>query len=497
MANESISQRPRAASVSKEDLLLISQKQTTGKYVTKSAKAESMMGKSAYITWVEQKTTINQFLEEVTAIYLQEHSNITNVSNFITVTNSQAHYNNWVTNNTTHHYGNITNYINNTSNLVEQYNTYISNNPITNITNNVQHMYSFLTSINHLNNYHQYIASLNIDTSQNTYLNYVSGDTIYNNYIQGTEIDLTGFIELFNLQDAYNQWVEDRLEDLDEREFIASLKGYDGTGSVLNKYTEVWVCASGAYIEKPSDPNGEPVDPDEIQLRKQFGLITFPEPTFIRMDRTHQIYSSNPDTVVSLTGMFKVLKANGSIEIISELLISRENNKAKFEPALNLDDTILIETGTTVNMSFKNTPNNLDTVSISLIARKVRSYSSSVNGLRIKGLWGINDSIFGDAVTNSGGMEYAEQIEHLFSNIFNRNNPFFEAYSVVRQSSGFESIISINNISTVRRILTLVPFQGSIYRPRGELVSDPLKLPANVNVLNNGNIEIILDGWED
>ena len=61
MASSTLSQRPKITSVKEQDLLLVSQKQPNDSFLTCSMEAKEIMGKSAYASWVENKTTIDNY----------------------------------------------------------------------------------------------------------------------------------------------------------------------------------------------------------------------------------------------------------------------------------------------------------------------------------------------------------------------------------------------------------------------------------------------------
>ena len=61
MADKAISQLPSASALQDADLLLISQRQTGGSYITGKVTADKLKGKSAYEEWVSLNTSINAF----------------------------------------------------------------------------------------------------------------------------------------------------------------------------------------------------------------------------------------------------------------------------------------------------------------------------------------------------------------------------------------------------------------------------------------------------
>ncbi|WP_336939385.1 hypothetical protein [Acinetobacter modestus] len=500
MANEAISQRPRIVNVNGEDLLPVSQKQFNGKFKTCAIPASEIMGKSAYYTWIEQNTTIEQYFNNTTIQNIIDQSTINNIQQIIEVTNLTNEYNTWVTNNTYNSYQNLSNYIFNNEYNTE-YKTYVTNNNTNNIINN---MVNFIEYKNITNDYRTYVNNLGTDTSLSKFISTLNSLELYYGYLKthpSTPIDQ--FLAFLNLQEQYNEWVQQKLLTLTEDDFIKDLKGFDGTGSVLNKFTEIWLCASGIYIApQPVTPTPENPNPQQLEMPKEFGLIVIPERTFIKFDRIHRMKASNPDTVVLMKGKFKLKKENGQTTNLTEIELALVDDEIEYTPSFELTDLITIEAGTVISFEFANEPNHLDSVGVTFLARKVRSYSSSVNGLMLSGLWSAHDSVLGECQIFDSQLRGYRKLETSYIESFFKNNakttPFNKVYAAtVQRGENAISIVNINNTSRIRRILTLKPESFANNQGKGTLLSDRSKLPVNVDVLPDGSIQMILEGWED
>jgi hypothetical protein len=208
-----------------------------------------------------------------------------------------------------------------------------------------------------------------------------------------------------------------------------------------------------------------------------------------------------------MKGPFKKQLENNQFVSIPEFLISSNNTVASFEPQMYPEDVVILEAGSVVQFSFLNEPENMTTVALTIMARKVRSYSSSINALRLQGAWGFKDSIIGDATILKGNGEivkgYWADIDHIFkdwawfSNETKATRSFNDVYACTVQTADIEHIVSFNNTSKIRRVLTLTPFQSLDSGRRGMFVGDKNKLPINCILKENGELEIILEGWED
>lgn len=679
MASSTVSQRPKITSVKAEDLLLVSQKQPNDSFLTCSMEAKEIMGKSAYASWVENKTNIenyftdnntyqiyqsinnnnppaiNQFLNtynledsyntyvdnklynnfinlneyinvndyqfqflnykntnvtEATNLklfinsnnnilnqytnyvaneksyninYMREYINqsnlsdqyktyiinnisnplqslksfithnnltsefntyvsnndsgdaITNYNNFIDSTNRRAFYNEYVVDNSTvqdydnfinlmdvfpqyetwlkaspiiYNYRDLNEFVT-LNNYTSQCNQFISNQNNTQIlkTDETSILYNFIKYINEVNEYKAFVDQKNIIITIQEFLQQLKGDEFYENYLKNNTISLQDFTELLNIQESYQNWVQEQLLLLKEDQFLQDLKGVSGTGSVLNKYTEIWLSISGIYVKPEPDLNNPP-DPQEEKPLK-FGVFVVPERTFIKFDREHRMYSSVGDISISMRGPFKKQLPDGQFQEIPSYLVSSRGTVASFEPQMNPEDVVILEAGSVVQFSFLNEPEpeNMTTVALTIMARKVRSYSSSVNALRLEGLWGFKDSILGDASpikTEKGEVikGYWRDFSLLFGDWdfpnYTKNTKLFKkVYACTTQYAGMGYIVSFNNTSTVRRILTLTPYQDVNHRDTGRFVGDKNKLPVNCILKENGELEIILEGWED
>ena len=460
---------------------------------------------------------------------------ITNYNNFIDSTNRRAFYNEYVVDNSTvqdydafinlmgvflqyetwlkaspiiYNYRDLNEFVT-LNNYTNQYNQFISNQNNTQIlkTDETSILYNFIKHIDEVNEYKAFVDQKNITVTIQEFLQQLKGDEFYENYLKNNTVSLEQFTELLNIQESYQNWVQEQLLLLKEDQFLQDLKGVSGTGSVLNKYTEVWLSISGVYVNPVVDPNNPP-DPSQEKPLK-FGVLVIPERTFIKFDRIHRMYSSKDNISISMKGPFKKQLPNGQFQEISEFLISSNNTVASFEPEMFPEDVVVLEAGSVVQFSFleQPEPENMTTVALTIMARKVRSYSSSVNALRLKGSWGFKDSILGDATIIKPNQEivkgYWADIDYIFKdwawyyNETKATRSFKDVYACTVQTADIEHIVSFNNTSKTRRILTLTPFQSLDPSRHGMFVGDKNKLPVNCILKENGELEIILEGWED
>lgn len=488
MANEPISKRPQTETIANDDLFLISQKQPNGSYISKNAPG-SLIGKSAYTVWVEYNTTEIQYLTTNTAEYIYQTSNITNVQTFITQTNLTENYNTWVLNKTYNNYENLYSYIYSNPTYIQQFEEY---NIINNNETIVNNMINFIEEINQKTEYVTYVDNKNINVTEQTFLTEIHGDTVYNSYITTHPgVSTEQFLTNLGLQNDFNEWVIKQLQLLDNNKFIEELKGSNGVGSVANKYEDLYINASGVYI--PADP------PVSGISAVRFGILAAPQRLYIKMDQNHQMYVEDETTVVKVLGNFVKLVGTSAIPFENfEMRLS--NGKIVYNPTLNPEDTLLINANEVIKLEYSQSDMTKEnTVSITLVAQKIRSFTSSVNGLKIQGLWKIHDSILGYYKEwNETEPSFIDNFEVAFNKDFNSNNPFGTSYAVSSQYSDQGTVLSINNMSNVRRILTLIPYPGDANPfTKGELLSDPNRLPANVVQKQDGSIEMTLTAWED
>ena len=210
-----------------------------------------------------------------------------------------------------------------------------------------------------------------------------------------------------------------------------------------------------------------------------------------------------------MKGPFKKQLPDGQFQEISEFLIKSNNTVASFEPEMFPEDVVVLEAGSVVQFSFleQPEPENMTTVALTIMARKVRSYSSSVNALRLKGSWGFKDSILGDATIITTDQKivkgYWAYIDYIFkdwawyTDETKATRSFKDVYACTVQNADIEQIVSFNNTSKTRRILTLTPSQSLDPSSSGMFVGDKNKLPVNCILKENGELEITLEGWED
>lgn len=394
------------------------------------------------------------------------------------------------------------------NNYTNQYNQFISNLNNTQVlkTDQTSVLYNFIKHINEVNEYKAFVNQKNITATIQEFLQQLKGDEFYESYLKDNTVSLKQFTELLNLQEGYQNWVQEQLLLLKEDQFLQDLKGASGTGSVLNKYTEIWLSVSGMYIKPQTNPNNPP-DPSQEKPLK-FGMLVVPERTFIKFDRIHRMFSSQDNISISMKGLFKKLLPNGQFEEFSEFLISSTGTVASFEPKMYPEDVIILEAGSVVEFSFleQPEPQDMTTVTLTIMARKVRSYSSSINALRLEGLWGFKDSILGDAFVKTDSGQIVKGYWNDFSLLFGdwdfyhatkNTRDFKKVYACTTQYADVGCIASFNNTSTVRRILTLTPYQSLDFSMQGRFTGDKNKLPVNCVIKENGEIEIILEGWED
>lgn len=489
MANEPISRRPPTDTIADNDLFLISQRQPNGTYVSKNAPG-SLIGKSAYTVWVEYNTTEIQYLTTNTAEYIFQTSNINNIQTFITQNNLTENYNTWVLNKTYNNYQNLYSYIYSNPTYIQQYEEYVVNHNNETVINN---MINFIEEINQKTEYITYVDNKNINVTQETYLTEIHGDTVYYSYITthpGVEIEQ--YLTSLGLQNDFNLWVTKQLELLDNNKFVEELKGSNGVGSVANKYEDLYISASGVYV--PEDP---PL-PNIATFR--FGFLAVPQRLFIKMDQNHQMYAEDETTVVKVIGNFERLSAGGIKTPLENFEMSLSGGRITYNPSFAIDDTLIIDANILVKLEYSQTDMTKEnTVSITLVAQKIRSFTSTVSGLKLQGLWKIHDSILGYYKEwYETEPSYIDHFEVAFNSDYNSNNPFGKAYLVSSQYNQQGSILSISNMSNTRRVLTLTPYPGDANPfSKGELLSDPLKLPANVILRQDGSLEMTLTAWED
>ena len=378
--------------------------------------------------------------------YVTTNGTVQNYNDFIDSTNRRLIYNEYVVDNsTTQNYADFINNVSNynqyttwlraspliynyrdlnefvtLNNYTSQYNQFISNQNNTEIlkTDETSILYNFIKYINEVNEYKAFVDQKNITVTIQEFLQQLKGDEFYENYLKNNTISLEQFTELLNIQESYQNWVQEQLLLLKEDQFLKDLKGFSGTGSVLNKYTEVWLSASGIYVKPKPDPNNPSAPQEEKPLT--FGMFVVPERTFIKFDRQHRMYSNVDNTTISMKGPFKKQLPDGQFQEISEFLISSNNTVALFEPEMLPEDVVVLEAGSVVEISFleQPEPQDMTTAALTIMARKVRSYSSSINALRLQGAWGFKDSILGDATIIKPNQEivkgYWADIDYIF-----------------------------------------------------------------------------------
>ena len=478
---------------------------------------DSSNNRDSYNTYVLANTTVQDYINFIEntnnnvnyITYAVNNSTAQHYADFIDNVSDYNQYTTWLkASPIIYNYRDLNEFVT-LNNYTSQYNQFISNQNNTQIlkTDETSLLYNFIKHINEVNEYKAFVDQKNIIITVQEFLQQLKGDEFYENYLKNNTISLQDFTELLNIQESYQNWVQEQLLLLKEDQFLQDLKGVSGTGSVLNKYTEIWLSVSGIYVKPELDPNNPP-DPQEEKPLK-FGLFVVPERTFIKFDREHRMYSNVDDISISMKGPFKKQLLDGQFQEIPSYVVSSRDTVASFEPQMYPEDVVILEAGSVVEFSFLNEPEpeNMTTATLTIMARKVRSYSSSVNALRLQGFWGFKDSILGDATIIKPNQEivkgYWADIDYIFKdwawyyNETKATRSFKDVYACTVQTAGIEHIVSFNNTSKTRRVLTLTPFQSLDPSRLGMFVGDKNKLPVNCILKENGELEITLEGWED
>lgn len=488
-------------------------------YVSQNDTGDTLINLRNYITSYNYTNALNYYIKNNLTIsdvttFLELNFLKNEFRNYLTTITSSSEYieylsnNNLVTNyetwlptyNNFYTYNFIKNFID--DEYPREYSSYSENNLLD--VNAVLQILSFLESIDALQDYEDFIYYKYISLSIEDFLKDLVALEFINKQMEENQTSIEEITESLQLTEVFQTWVEDQLKLLNENEFIKYLKGFDGTGSILNKYTEVWLAASATYNKPKVDPNNPPQEPEEPPLL--FGLSCLPEKIYIRFDSQHTLYSTAKNLTIDIKSTFKNTRTN---EILTSIQMTKdENNEITFNPSFSPEDVILIEKNTPITFKFSEEPEDKTLVAVTFQAKKIRSYASSVNGLMLEGQWKIHDNILGTHQSRfynennrleSRDTVYAD-LSHFFKRIFHMDDAykFEKVYACSTHFNGFEQIVNINNISPVRRVLTLTPIRNSShFLHNGRLLSDPEKLPVNVTTYEDGRIEIILAAWED
>ena len=238
MANQSISQRPAASTLKDNDLLVVSQKQANGSYLTCKVTADKLKGASAYQQWFNYNLSATTYLNAQSIYRLYNSSSYNSVNSFATATNlmnaSNQVYNNWVQSSNDVQEIYITE-----NNLHQAFDDFMEQNANTFI--------DFLVSQNLVNNYNTWLAN-NQAVLLPLFMQINTALIAYESYLL-THQDATAeqFLAAIGASDEFNQWVEQRVVKLTEDAFNRMLAGKNGKTATVSKYEKFWISICGVY----------------------------------------------------------------------------------------------------------------------------------------------------------------------------------------------------------------------------------------------------------
>lgn len=616
MANEAISQRPVASTLKDDDLLLVSQKQTSGGYLTCKVTADKLKGanglngqpgKSAYEEWVSLNTSINAFL----ATNKLADLDIDNISNLVQ-TQFNTSFANWLINN---QYIYVESYLTEGDiNEVIQY--YKNNFAGEDLLNEVQKIYSSNTTLsifmayitnkygspnlytdsfeilfwldykNYLSDYKLYEstrqqgkATLDAYMSENpTYIDQLIIDTgdmnspffswyaenmlsalnfeqfyqawsetqadstiqnfatvfelnSYNTWVQQTVQTYSGFVDFFvadvraavimqdwlkersnktpqdfidefNLEQKFSDWLQPRIDKLTLEVYTESLKGKNGKSPSLGSFEQFWISICARYVPDPLDSQSTP-SPNDLLIQK----IILPTEIFFEQQQIHRVDSDPSDAplimMTSSLGFETRLDGHynelGNISNEPITFTANANNELMIEmPALS---RLHVPLGSVLSFSWVQQPSEESVKTVTLSVKKKREYSSDTAVVKLSGYFKFTDSNFGK-VTGSDGIPLLLNTSQLpfFSDEFyfeerTITKDFYTVYSI--SSSGGDPIfhtnatVTIVNQSNVERTLTITPAVSVVAGSIGGRVENQQNLPSNA-YMSNGNLIIRL-----
>lgn len=243
MANQSISQRPSASTLKNDDLLVVSQKQANGSYLTCKVTADKLKGASAYQQWFVTNTSENTYLTMQSISQLQQVSNYSSLDTFITATNLTAIYNSWLQTST-----DVQNQYLTENSLINQFiertqtdNTYVFND--------------FLIDENLTENFNAWTVT-NKTSLLTLFVQITSATIAYNSYLTShPNVTVEQFLAAIGAQDGFNTWLEARVAKLTEDAFNSMLVGKNGKSPAVSKYEKFWISICAVYT--PETPPEE------------------------------------------------------------------------------------------------------------------------------------------------------------------------------------------------------------------------------------------------
>lgn len=501
MANEAISQRPVASTLKDDDLLLVSQKQTSGGYLTCKVTADNLKGSSAYEQWVEYNTSENTYLTMQSIYQIQQVSNYSTVNDFITATNLTDTYNSWVEND----YEVQNNYLIE-NNLEEEFNTY--NSQIDNAT-----FVGFIEANNLTSDYSSWLVT-NETKLQTLFMQVTNAIVAYNSYVTTNQNTTEReFLVAIGAEDGFNAWLEDRVVKLTEDAFNSMIVGKNAKSAVVSKYEKFWISICGVYQPAPVDPAAAPV-PDS-QFDTLINAIVLPTDIFFEQHQIHHAQKSSgaPSVaMVSSTGFHirDVGNYNNEDSVHTdtsesvELIANDDGTIAPFS-MLSAGQRLYVKTGSTLQFNWTVKPVEETFVSLTLVVKKKMEADSDTAVVKLSGHFQIHDSING-WVKSAGGSRSVLSINqfaffsdgYLFADDF-LSNFFYTDFSAV--ATGYDPVffqngtVTVKNMSNVGRVLTLVPYNldaGFI----SSIDENPNDLASNVEI-RNGALVLTLAANQD